>query len=197
MAIIAMATLSMSAQQVQFGVKGGLNISTESKNENIAKLSKNPDFKAGIHVGGVVNYAINQTLELEADLLYSMQGYNDHIYVMAEQSLDDIGYHVTSHYLTLPIAAKFNLAKGIYVECGPQVGYLLAKKDNMDGFESENTFSSSNTKKFDFGLFAGLGYRFDSGMFVGARYIHGFTGTSKVFDGGKNRNIQVSLGYLF
>ena len=38
---------------------------------------------------------------------------------------------------------------------------------------------------------------FDNNVFIEGRYIHGLTGTSKVVDGCKNRNIQISLGYLF
>ncbi len=198
LAIVAMAAVSVYAQDVQFGVRGGLNLSTESKYKNISgNDAESPDFRTGLHIGGLVNWAINERFELEADLLYSMQGYKDKVNVEAEQSLANKNYKVTSHYLALPIAAKVNIVNGFYVECGPQFGYLLSKKDKLEGFETENSFTSDNTKKFDFGIFGGLGYKFENGVFVDARYIHGLTGTSKVFDGGKNRNIQVSLGYLF
>ena len=198
MAIVTMATISMNAQEIQFGVKGGLNLSTESKYKNINGYNaESPGFRTGLHIGGVVNWAINDRFELETDLLYSMQGFKDRIEVEAEQRLHDKNYSVTSHYLTLPIAAKANLVKGVYVECGPQFGYLLYKKDKLEGHEIDDSFDSNNTKKFDFSIFGGLGYRFENGVFVDARYIHGFTGTSKVFEGGKNRNIQISLGYLF
>ena len=193
-----MAVMSVSAQNVQFGVKAGLNLSNESKYKKInGNDLESPDFRTGLHIGGVVNWAINERFELEADLLYSMQGYKEQINVVGEQSLSNKNYKVTSHYLTLPIAAKVNIAKGAYVECGPQLGYLLSKKDKLEGIETENSFTSDNTKKFDFGIFGGLGYKFENGVFVDARYIHGLTGTSKVFDGGKNRNIQISFGYLF
>ena len=197
MAIAAMAVMSMNAQGFQFGVRGGLNLSTESKNNNV-DLADKPKFKTGLHIGGVVNYAFNERFELEGDLLYSMQGFKDNIYVSSnEQLVEKKDCKVTSHYLTLPIAAKFMIAKGAYIECGPQFGYLLAKKDKLEGIEKENAFPSESTKKFDFGLLGGLGYRFENGAFIDARYIHGFTGTSKLYDGHNNRNIQISLGYLF
>lgn len=198
MAIIAMATMSVCAQNVQFGVRAGLNLSTESKYKIINGYDlESPDFRTGLHIGGVVNWAINERFELETDLLYSMQGYKDRVNVEGEQRLHDKNYSVTSHYMNLPIAAKINIVKGAYVECGPQFGYLLSKKDKLEGIETENSYTSENTKKFDFGIFGGLGYKLENGVFVDARYIHGLTGTSKVFDGGKNRNIQISLGYLF
>jgi len=196
--VAAMASMCANAQEVQFGVRAGLNLTTESKAKNIdGRDAESPDFRTGMHIGGLVNWAINERFELEADLLYSMQGYKDQVNIEAEQSLHDKNYTVTSHYLTLPIAAKANIVKGVYVECGPQFGYLLSKKDKLEDFETEDSFTSDNTKRFDFGILGGLGYKFENGVFVNARYIHGLTKTSKVFDGCKNRNIQLSLGYLF
>ena len=192
-----MAAIGVNAQGLQFGVRGGLNLSTESKNKSIELLSDNK-FKTGLHIGGVANYTFNDRFELEGDLLYSLQGYKDCIYFTADaQTVISKDHYVNSHYLNLPIAVKYHFFKGAYIEFGPQFGLLLAKKDKLEGVETENAFPSESTKKFDFGLLGGLGYKFENGIFVDARYVHGFTGTSKLYDGGKNRNIQLSLGYLF
>lgn len=196
--MIAAAAITANAQSLRFGVKGGLNCSKETKNEVVKQyISKDMSFRTGFHVGGVVNYALSSRWELEADFLYSMQGYKDKIDVMTEQSLSNEDYTVTSHYLNLPIAVKFFPVGRFYIECGPQWGYLLSKKDKMEDWDNTNMYPSGTTKKIDFGIFGGLGYRFTDNVFVEARYIHGFTGTSKKNDGGKNRNIQMSLGYLF
>jgi len=196
--MIVVAAITANAQNLRFGIKGGLNFSKETKNEMVKQyISKDLSFRTGFHVGGVVNYALNSRWELETDLLYSMQGYKDKIDVMAEQSLSNEDYTVTSHYLNLPIAVKFFPVGGFYIECGPQWGYLLSKKDKIDNWDNTNMYRSGTTKKIDFGIFGGLGYRFKDNVFVEARYINGFTGTSKKNDGGKNRNIQMSLGYLF
>ena len=49
-------------------------------------------------------YSLTDKWELEADLLYSMQGYKDKIYTTAlEQNLNDENYTVTSHYIN-PLA---------------------------------------------------------------------------------------------
>ena len=58
-------------------------------------------------------------------------------------------------------------------------------------------YDHSKAKKVDMSLVAGLGYRFDNDIFINARYCHGLTDTSKIYEGGKNRNIQISLGYFF
>ena len=46
-------------------------------------------------------------------------------------------------------------------------------------------------------LRARLNNRFSNDVFVDVRYIHSFTDTNQHYSGGKNRNIQISLGYLF
>ena len=195
-AIMAMVAVLVSAQDVTFGVKGGLNISEETNMEH--DPTDDMAFRMGFHVGGVANFAIDDNWEVEADLLYSMQGFKNKILLSEEQNLDDANYTVTSHYLNLPIALKFFPVEGLYVEGGPQVGYLLSKKDKLKGDDTGmSLYDSSATKKLDFGVFAGLGYRFSNGIFVEGRYIHGLTGTSKLYDGSKNRNIQLSIGYLF
>ena len=79
----------------------------------------------------------------------------------------------------------------------PLFGYLLSKKGGFDNWETiDDPFNTDNIKRFDFSIFGGLGYKFDDNVFVETRYIHGLTETSKVY-GSKNRNIQISLGYLF
>ena len=197
---VAAMSLTANAQNFRFGVKGGLNISKESQNEFVQQyISSDLSFRTGLHVGGVVNYSLTDKWELEADLLYSMQGYKDKIYTtVLEQNMNDVNYTVTSHYINLPVAVKFYPIDGFYVECGPQVGYLLSKKDKLEDRESSyDPYSSENTKKLDFGIFGGLGYRFTNNVFIEGRYIHGLTGTMKTVGGCKNRNIQFSLGYLF
>ena len=191
-----------SAQNVQFGVRGGLNISTESKyvymsSNDVVYESSDMKWRPGINIGGLVNIPILQNWDVEIDLTYSMLGYKDKVYNETEQVLPKTNYTVTSHYLTLPFMAKFfPLSNGLYLELGPQFGFLMSKKDKLDGSEIQNFYDSGN-KTFDFAVLGGIGYRFSNDVFVDARYIHSFTDTNDHYTGGKNRNIQISLGYLF
>ena len=49
----------------------------------------------------------------------------------------------------------------------------------------------------DCAVLGGLGYRFTNHIFLDIRYLHGLTETCRLYEGGKTRNIQFSLGYLF
>jgi len=194
----ALIAINVNAQKVRFGLRGGLNISNESSHDYSFYCSTDQKFKAAVNAGGMLNFSLTDKFEIETDLLYSMQGFKDIVYTLElEQNISNTNYTVTSHYLNVPVSVKYYILNGFYAECGPQIGFLLKKKDKVEGRESMNSYDSSSTKKTDFGLLVGLGYRFSNDVFVNARYIHGLTGTSKVYEGGKNRNIQLSLGYIF
>lgn len=193
--VMAAITLATSAQKVKCGLKVGMNLSTESaiKSEDL-KLDNNK-FKTALHAALLVNIPITGNLEIEPSLMYSMQGYKGHVFSLDDIVVDD-DENVSSHYLMLPIAAKLYLHKGFYVEAGPQFGYLLKKKGVIANFQ-DIVYTDDYTKKFDFAVFGGIGYKFNNGVMVEGRYSHGLTETSKIFNGAQNRNIMVSVGYLF
>lgn len=206
--MIAVILMAVAANaQVQFGVRGGLNVSKESdqiitaiiENGGTEEINFSNDMKwrAGVNVGGFVNIPESDMFDLEIGLSYSMLGYNDKIIEIDGRGEKTLDHNVTSHYLTIPIAEKFYpTGKGFYLELGPQLGILLSKKASVDGGDSYTPYKDDN-RTLDFGILGGVGYVFPSGMFLNARYIHGLTETCKVFSGGKNRNVQLSLGYLF
>lgn len=89
--MIAVILMAISADaQVQFGVRGGLNVSKESDQvittivgngvatEEI-NFSNDMKWRAGVNVGGFVNIPENDKFDLEIGLSYSMQGYDDKI----------------------------------------------------------------------------------------------------------------------
>lgn len=195
---MAVAVVAAGAQNVQFGVKGGLNICTDSRNENLPDdIPSGHKYRTGVHFGGLVNVLFSDVFEVQTDVMYSMQGFKDRIDLMGEQRTKDNNYTTTSHYINVPIAAKFYPVDGLFVECGPQFGFLVSKKDKVEGYDDTVIFHSNSGKPFEFGVFGGVGYRSANNMFVEARYIHGLTDTHKDIKGYRNRNVQISLGYLF
>ena len=196
---LVLTTLSLlaSAQNLQFGFKAGINIAGESDHTYSQYTTTGSQNRTGFALGGMVNYVLSDRFDLEADLLYSLQGLKDVITIMDPRGIGviDEEFKVSSHYINVPLALKYYLMKGLYLEAGPQVGFLLNKKDNDHDWGS--MYDASNTKQFDFGLFGGLGIVFVNNMFVDARYIHGLTDTSTIYQGGKNRTFQIVLGYYF
>ena len=141
---------------------------------------------------------ITEKFHAEADVMYSMQGFKQDIYTTTLDEYDEVVLQtITSHYLNIPIVAKYYITNGLYVECGPQVGFLMGRSNNAEVLTPVDPYEYSNTKKVDFSIVGGLGLFFYENFYVNARYCHGFTGTSQIYDGGKNRNIQISVGYMF
>lgn len=88
---------------------------------------------------------------------------------------------------------KYYVVKGLSLEAGPQLGFLLSAKN-------ESTNVKDSFKTFDFGVNLGLGYKLNNGLNFGARYNLGLTNINdSEGSSGKNRNgvIQVSVGYFF
>lgn len=194
--LIATAMISAKAQNFQFGIKAGVNFSKESKTE-VERDVKDQEhkFRQGLHIGGIVAYTINKQWELEGNLMYSQQGYKEHI-----SSLEYNGstiYSIRSNYINLPIAIKFYPLEHFYVELGPQLGFLISKKHKVQGEGNITKYIPLKPNHFDLSLFCGLGYKFSNNIFLEGRYIHGLNNTYKNVALPKNRNLQFSIGYLF
>lgn len=187
--VLLCLAIGANAQKWQHGVKAGMNISTETLPDN-SQSTINKGFAVGFNVGAVINYNINERFAVEADLMYSMQGCREIHELYSNRTAGSFvpGNRSHSHYLVLPVAGKVNIYKGLYAECGPQIGFLCEKN-----YEGNSTLEYE--KRFDFSIFGGIGYKITKDLYVDARYIHGFTGTSKLHGGEKNRNIQISVGF--
>lgn len=197
MAMCCLLCLSVGAQGVQFCVRGGVNASSESPHVYPSATFGHLTYTRGFNVGGAVDIPLSDRWSLETDVLYSRQGYQDVI------SIADLGeeysatYKVESHYVNVPVTAKFYLTNNFYLECGPQVGVLLDKHDNFDEFDIEDSFRSTDTKPVDVGVLGGIGCWLTEHAFISGRYIQGLTDSSNLYKGGKSRVFQLSLGYMF
>jgi len=177
--VTVMAVLGLSnvnAQEIHFGAKGGLNFASISGDNAGGK-----DLVTAFNFGVLAEIPISQKFSFQPELMYSGQGY---------------GFHdktVALHYLNIPLIGKYYLTKGLSIEAGPQIGFLLsAKNDNTDVKDSFNTF--------DFGLNFGVGYKLDNGLNFGARYNLGLSDINNIdgfTDKNKNGVFQLSVGYFF
>lgn len=168
--------LNVNAQEIKFGAKGGLNFANISGDN-----TKGIDVVTSFNVGVVSEIPISEKFSFQPEIMYSGQGY----------SFDD--NTVALSYLNIPLMGKYYLTKGLSLEAGPQIGFLLAAKN-----EKTNVKDSFNT--FDFGVNFGLGYKLDNGLNFGARYNLGLTDINNV-EGSSNKNknsvFQLSVGYFF
>lgn len=164
------------AQETQFGAKGGLNFASIS-GDNSEEFESVTSFNFGI----MAEIPIAEKFSFQPELIYSGQGY----------SIDD--NTVELNYLNIPLMGKYYVTKGLSIEVGPQIGFLLsAKNEDTDLKDLFNTV--------DFGANLGLGYKLDNGFNFGVRYNVGLSDINNLdgfTDKYRNGVLQLSVGYFF
>ena len=167
---------------IKIGIKGGLNVA------NIMGDVEDLGIRTSIHAGLVAEIIVSEKFSIQPELLYSGQGatYDGPIPGYSRFKLD---------YITLPVLAKFPIAKSLSLETGPQVGFLISAKNKTN----ETNETIPDLKTIDFGLNAGLNYELNNGVFFQARYNLGLTNIGFAGDNDSARNavIQFSIGKLF
>lgn len=193
--LMTTAVISVKAQNFHFGIKTGINLSKETKTEVERQVRDfDKEFRKGFHIGGIVTYSINKKWELEGNLMYSQQGYKEHLFSIENNRTI---YSIRSNYINLPIAIKYYPLEHLYIEMGSQIGFLISKKHKIQGEGNITKYIPLKPNHIDLSLFCGLGYKFSNNILLEARYIHGLNNTYKNVTLSQNRNIQISIGYMF
>ncbi len=178
-AIIFSHLLSAQRNNVEWGIKGGVN----AANFKIDP-SYNSDSRISLHLGGLAHIHVSEHFALQPELMVSGQG--------ADYG-DDREDKFT--YLNLPILAQVMFGEGFRLQTGPQVGLLLNAKSENGSAESD---IGDNFNHGDFAWTFGGGYLSRSGLGVDARYNLGLSNISENNNAEvKNRVWQFGIFYQF
>lgn len=185
------------AQEIKFGVKGGVNIASLSF-ESEEGMSKSP--KIGFHVGGIVEIKLLDKFAVQPEVLFSIQGVKQKY----SGSFFEAKVKTRLNYVNLPVLAKYFITEKFSIEAGPQISFLVSAKEHFEVTAFGDTVrETEDIKKYyetvDFGLGFGLGYVLESGIFFQGRYNLGLTDIAKNKEGKalKNSVFQMSVGYRF
>jgi len=177
--IVILCFVSFSSNaQVSIGPKIGLNLANFTGN-----VSSDVRGLGALQVGGVAEIEIIDMLSIQPELVFSVQGI-----VIGNTKL------VTSN-INLPIMARFYPVEFLYVEAGPQVGFLIAANEKD---QANNINVTQNFKTVDLGISFGAGTKItDLGLGFGIRYYAGlsniFVNNSRI----KNGVFQIFAEYKF
>lgn len=169
-----------SSSPIRFGLKAGLNVSTISNYD--------VNSKAGFYAGAFATIPVAQDFSVQPEVLYSGLG---------AKSKNNSSDKLNLDYITVPIMFQYNALPNLYVEAGPQFGFLVSAKNKFSGGSID---VKDGTKGFDFGLGLGAGYYFTPNIGVNLRYVAGLSDIAKNRIGGdsaKNGVFQVGLAYKF
>ncbi|OAB78167.1 porin family protein [Cochleicola gelatinilyticus] len=168
------AYLNSNAQGIEFGIKGGAtfaNISDAGDGSN----------KTGFLAGAFLGIKPTDVLVIQPEVLFSQQG----------AEFDAAKFDLS--YVNVPVVVKYYLFRGLNIQAGPQFGFLIS--DDID-LALADVESQIEAETFDLSAVAGVGFDFELGIRIDARYQ---LGLNDVVDGleGKNSVFSIALGYNF
>lgn len=164
------------AQDVHFGVKGGINVSQLHFNDNISSENK-----AGVHLGILAHiHTSSKTWAIQPELFYSMEG---------AKNVDNSGVTYNLNYMNVPVLIQYLFENGFRLEGGPQIGFLLSANRKGGGV----TVEDKRFKSTAFSIPLGIGYLTSSGLGFDARYVFGL---SNINDLHNNQTIQSNVFQL-
>jgi hypothetical protein len=189
--LLAGISVAAQAQGIKYGVKAGASLTNFSGSD-----SDNTANKFGFNGGVLANFAFNDMVSVQPEVLFSMKG---------TKNTDYNKERVNLSYIDVPVLLKVATgATGLFFELGPQVGFLATAKYKLDDNSAD---VKGGFKSVDFGYAGGLGFQAESGPMIGLRYNGGFTKVGKnanlgngiSIDAGNVRNsaFQLYVGYTF
>jgi opacity protein-like surface antigen len=183
---------NLSAQEVKFGAKVGLNSSN---------LRGDMDFdsKIGFNVGAFAEISLLDKFIFQPELLFSTQG------AKFETSDANAAVSIKVNYLNIPLMLKYGVTDKLFLEFGPQLGFLLSGKSKFEvtyggETDSEEEDIKDSSKSFDFGLNFGASFDVAENIMIGARYNLGVSNINdddRDDDKAQNAVFYLSLGYRF
>jgi hypothetical protein len=181
--VIACLTLCIAANgQVNFGVKGGLNLfrlNTDSED--------NFDTKSGVHVGLLGHIHITEQFALQPEIYYSDQG--------AKTVSDGETRKLNLGYVNMPLMFQYMFDNGFRLQAGPQLAVLASAKSKANG---NSTDVKGSFNSFDVGVPVGVGYISPTGLGIDVRYQIGVSNVREDDDNkAYNRGLQIGLFYQF
>jgi len=175
-----MLTGTLSAQSVNIGVKGGLNVYNVSNNNQFNQ-------KAGVHLGvlGHIHLANDSKWALQPEIMYSSQG----------ARIGESANRLNLDYLNVPVLFQYMFDNGFRLQAGPQLGFLVNANTVLEGNKIDR---KDDYKGVDLGLSLGASYVHPpTGFGIDARYNLGLTDISRNESDYRNNGFQLGVFYLF
>jgi hypothetical protein len=190
LAVLMMMTVSTANAQFRFGIKGGLNISKVSFNENVIAT----DNITGFHIGPMIEF-MPGGVGVDLGIIYSQKGFKS----------KDNNNGFVSNYIEVPANLKIKLGLPLvapYIAAGPYVSFLVGGDKEIA--PRENISTQLKTKSFGTGLNFTIGAEVFNHLQVGLTYNWGLTDNYSKFDAndpgeyhGKPHTWLISAAVLF
>jgi outer membrane protein with beta-barrel domain len=209
------------AQETQFGIMGGLNISNLSNIPIGLQITSTSN--TGFHIGAFANIPLGLRFDFQPQLLYSQlggtftQSWTDTGIVSGSTANVTSVTVITYSYFLIPLNFVYKFSKGWSIHAGPYISFLLTDKEEntetaeIPGYQtlSQDTLTNSTQgdNKFDLGYNIGIGYTLQNGLGFNFSYSSGivnviqsvtYTNPTYIQPAfGLNNWFSFSISYLF
>ncbi|MBS1486412.1 MAG: PorT family protein [Bacteroidetes bacterium] len=176
--MVLLINISEAQKQIDFGVKGGLNISGLDLSQIGKLVGVSYNVRQGYHFG-IYAQARRKNLALQPELIFSNQGQN---FTTPYYS----NLYTQLNYIQLPVMVKYYLTGGLYVQAGPQISRLTGANGYIMPVDNQGNVGQptvADLKRyihqydFSFGFGAGLELPFGGG--ISFRYTNGISDINK------------------
>jgi hypothetical protein len=174
---------SASAQNVNVGIKGGVNL-YNIHNDNGAKF----DTKAGFNLGFLGHIHVADQFALQPEIVYSTQG--------AKYTVANVDTKINLSYVNVPVLFQYMFDNGFRLQAGPQFGFMVNAESQTKN--NDNDIKDS-FKSADLGVALGMSYVHpNTGFGIDGRYNMGLSNINESNAvKSTNRGFQFGVFYLF
>lgn len=184
---MALGVASVRAENVMFGVEGGLSLANLKGGDVY-----NNSIKYGATGGVFGRYTLSDIFAIQPEVLFAMKG--------AKYEADGIKSQQEINYIEIPVLLRATMQNEGKLKpslfAGPAIGILLSNK--ITNGEEIDIKDASNSGDFGLVFGAGAEYMLEKGcVLIDARYELGLTSTMKSAEDKevKNSVISIMIGY--
>jgi hypothetical protein len=168
-----------SQAQLRIGPQVGVNFSNLTGDVSDTKVL------VGLHAGIKAQIPVYNKLSIQPEIMYSGQG----------AEFDSPGdAKIDYHYVNVPVFLNYQTPVGLFLETGPQVGFLIDANAEANDVEID---IMDDSEKVDFSWDFGVGYQSSLNWGITGRYNLGLTNLQKNGGDVKHSVFQVGVFYLF
>jgi len=162
---IIIATVTTTFAQVNFGLRGGVNLADYTNLDDSNK-------KADYYIGALLSIKTGSLYTLQPEFTYSKQG------TKLNGTYADLRSNTISvNYFSLAVANKFSIANKAHFIIGPYFDIVMDKDiQYIRSIDDYSYYNRYDTVGVDLGFFFGFGFDVAKNLTLEARYKQGFVG---------------------
>ncbi len=191
-AAVLILAATLNAQEIRFGVKGGLNIGfLKTKYDGSSEKSGS---LTSFYLGARTEYGMSEKMSIQGELLYQTFGGK---YQFDGQMEED---KIKLSELSLPIVLKYYIVpQKLSVNGGISLGFIIKATYEDNAPPATTSDIKDEIKTLNLGISIGAEYRITDNIFADLRFNKGLTNLYNGPGGGTDKAtvLQIGVGYRF